>query len=366
MIRSRAAVAGFVTVLAVACGGDNARTADPAMEVAAAVEAPRPKPTAGLDSLRLAQALASAAELPRLRTLVVARHGDILAERHFRGPGLDQPHNIKSVSKSVLSAMIGIAIAEGHLDSADQSIAPFFQRHLTAADDPRKRDISIGHLLSMQSGLESTSGRNYGRWVTSSNWVRHAIQRPLVAEPGTQRIYSTGNFHLLSGLLTQATGQSTWAYARAKLAEPLGISLPRWPADPQGVFFGGNEMRMTPRAMVRFGELFRNGGRYNGQQVVPEEWVHASLAVRSEARRTSEGYGYGWFLSSVRGYPMFYAWGYGGQFIFVVPDLELTVVTTSDPDAQREREHLQGVRRLLSDLIVPAAIAGADSVTSDA
>jgi CubicO group peptidase (beta-lactamase class C family) len=218
----------------------------------------------------------------------------------------------------------------------------------------------------MQSGLESTSGRNYGRWVTSSNWVRHAIQRPLVAEPGTQRIYSTGNSHLLSGLLTQATGQSTWAYTRAKLAEPLGISLPRWPADPQGVFFGGNEMRMTPRAMVRFGELFRNGGRYNGQQVVPEEWVRASLTVRSEARRTSEGYGYGWFLSSVRGYPMFYAWGYGGQFIFVVPDLELTVVTTSDPDVQREREHLQGVRRLLADLIVPAAIAGADSGTNDA
>jgi CubicO group peptidase (beta-lactamase class C family) len=116
-------------------------------------------------------------------------------------------------------------------------------------------------------------------------------------------------------------------------------------------------MRMTPRAMLRFGEMYRNGGRIDDRQVVPETWVRESLTPRSGARR-GEGYGYGWFLSAVHGFPMFYAWGYGGQFIFVIPDLELTVVTTSDPDVLREGEHLRAIRRMLSDGIVPAATRG--------
>jgi CubicO group peptidase (beta-lactamase class C family) len=332
--------------------------AHPATEAAAAVEAPLPPAAMGLDEERIAGALEQAAALPRLRTLLVARHGDILVEEHFRGPGPDQPANIKSVSKSVLSAIVGIAIAEGHLEGPEQTIAPYFQRHLSVSDDPRKRAITVGHLLSMQSGLERTSGALYGRWVSSPDWVRYAFTRPMVADPGGARLYSTGNSHLLSALLTQATGTNTWAYARQKLAEPLGVSLPRWPADPQGIYFGGNEMRMTPRAMVRFGELYRNGGRYEGRQIVPEGWVYESLSPRSSLRRGSEGYGYGWFLSEVRGHPMFYAWGYGGQFIFVIPDLELTVVTTSNPDVEREGEHNRAIRELLRDWIVPAAEAG--------
>jgi CubicO group peptidase (beta-lactamase class C family) len=323
---------------------------------AVAALATPPLPTTGLDSALAASAVERAGAMPRLRTLLVSRHGDMHVEEHFRGPGLDAPANVKSVSKSILSAVAGIAIADGHLTGADQAIAPFFEQYLGGDADPAVRRITVGHLLSMQSGLESTSGRNYGRWVTSPNWVRHALTRPVVTEPGGARLYSTGNSHILSATLTLATGRSTWAYARDRLAAPLGIDLPRWPADPQGVYFGGNEMRISPRAMVRFGELYRNGGRRDGRQIVPEEWVRESLTPRSAARRTAEGYGYGWFLGDVRGHPMFYAWGYGGQFIFVVPTLELTVVTTSDPDVDREREHLQAVRSLLRDYIVPAAL----------
>jgi CubicO group peptidase (beta-lactamase class C family) len=316
----------------------------------------------GLDSLLLAEAVRQGEAMPRLRTLLVARHGELALEHRFRGPALTAPANVKSVSKSVLSAVVGIAIEEGHLGDVAQPVAPFFRRHVPAAaahdgDDPRAR-ITVGHLLSMQSGLESTSGRNYGAWVSSRDWVRYAITRPVVAEPGTARIYSTGNSHLLAAVVTQATGQNLWAYTRSRLAEPLGTTLPRWPADPQGIYFGGNEMRMTPRAMLAFGEMYRNGGRHEGRQIVPHDWVAASLKPQVGARRTGEGYGYGWFISSVRGYPMYYAWGYGGQFIFVVPSLELTVVTTSDPDVVREGDHTRAVRALLSNVIVPAAVHG--------
>ncbi len=333
----------------------------------AAADAARPRaaaplpPTRGLDRALLDTAYARAARLPRLRSLLVARDGEILAERYFRGATAERAANVKSVSKSIVSALVGIAVAEGRLRGPEQPVAPFFPEHLARDPDPRKRAITIGNLLSMQAGLESTSFGNYGAWVGSRDWVRFALARPMVDEPGGRMLYSTGSTHLLSAILTEATGRSTWAYARDALAEPLGIRLPRWPTDPQGIYFGGNEMRMTPQAMVRFGELYRNGGRHEGRQVVPEAWVRASLQPRTRSPWSGDAYGYGWWLSTAGGHPMFYAWGYGGQFIFVVPELRLVVVTTSEPDLPREGDHLDEIRRILRTLIVPAAEEGGET-----
>ena len=333
--------------------------ADSAIDVEPPPESPPPPATIGLDDASMEGAFAEAAEIPRLRTLLVARHGEIMAELHVSGPPPDVPVNIKSVSKSVISALVGIAIDEGHLSGAGQPIAPFFEEYLDPELDRTKRRITIGHLLSMQSGLERTSGDNYGPWVTSSNWVRYAITADVVAEPGGRRLYSTGNSHLISAILTQATGESTWSFARSRLADPLGISLSPWLADPQGIYFGGNDMLMSPRAMVRFGELYRNEGRLEGKQIVPAWWVRDSLSPKTRARRPGEGYGYSWFLSQARGHDMFYAWGYGGQFIFVIPDLELTVVSTADTNVSRGGSHLRNIREILEDWIVPAAEVGA-------
>lgn len=350
---------GTLLLLLVACEAEGpGAPLDGSGEIEQALEAPT-VPTVGLDDDRLTQAFAEAADLPRLHCLVVARHGVIQGEECFRGPGLDEYANVKSVSKSVLSALVGIAIEEGHLEGVDEPIVPYFSGYLQGDTSTARASITVGHLLSMQSGLERTSGSNYGRWVQSPNWVRFAITRPMESQPGTTRSYSTGNSHLLSAILTSATGESTWAYARSVLAEPLGIELPRWLADPQGIYFGGNEMRMTPRAMVRFGELYRNRGRSADEQIVPAAWVEESLAPRARSRFGGGGYGYGWFVTAVNDYPMFYAWGYGGQYIFVVPELELTVVTTSNPVDPRTRGHNQGIMRILREWIVPAAELGA-------
>jgi CubicO group peptidase (beta-lactamase class C family) len=368
MRTQRAAYCLALLALAACSPGDVGAEVDGESAPYAAAEAPAPAhvldvrpstaPSVGLDSATLRAAFARAAELPRLRCLVVGRHGEVVAERCFRGPGLAAAANVKSVSKSIVSALVGVAIAEGKLEGPAQPIAPFFARYLGSAPDERKGRITIGHLLSMQSGLERTSGENYGRWVTSPDWVRFAIGRPMVDEPGGRMLYSTGNTHLLSAILTRATGESTWAFARARLAEPLGIQLPRWPTDPQGIYFGGNEMRLTPRAMFRFGELYRNQGRWEGRQVVPAGWVRESLTPRTRSPWSGEAYGYGWFLGDAGGHPMFFAWGYGGQFVFVVPDLELTVVTTSDPESPREQGHLRAVHALLDEWIVRAAELG--------
>ena len=312
-----------------------------------------------LEPTRLAQAFAEAARLPRLQALVIARHGRIQAERRFRGPSLDTPVNIKSVSKSLISALVGIAIAEGKLEGVDQPIAPFFRRYHEPAD-PRFQRITIGDLLTMRSGLARTSGEGYWPWVSSANWVEHILLKPMLADPGSTMIYSTGNTHLLSVILTEATGMSTYAYARQKLERPLGIRLPAWQRDPQGIYFGGNQMRLSAHALVRVGELYRNGGSYEGQRILPEAWVRDSLTPHTRSIFSNQLYGYGWFLAEASGHPMFFAWGYGGQFIFVIPDLALTVVTTSRPDGPRDFEHLGALFDVLSGPIVQAAVA-ADS-----
>ncbi len=324
-----------------------------------AVAVPAEAPTRGLDSLRLEQAFARAAELPRLRSLLVARHGELLREEYFHGAGPEGRANIKSASKSVLSALFGIAIAEGRLQGLEQPIAPFFERYLGEDADPRKRTITLENLLSMQSGLERTSGRNYGAWVSSSNWVRYAITRPMVSDPGGRMLYSTGSTHLLSAILTEATGKSTLAFAREKLAEPLGIELRPWATDPQGIYFGGNEMRMRPRDLLRFGELYRNGGVWEGRRILSEEWIRQSWTPRTSSRFNGYRYGLGWWMRESGQHAVYFAWGYGGQFVFVLPDLELTVVATSEADAPREGGHLREVHSLLDRWIVPAAEAGA-------
>lgn len=330
----------------------------PAAEAPAAPPAARavaPPPAA--DTLLFAEAERRAVALPRLRGLLVAQDDVVVAERFRPGAGADRPTNIKSASKSVLSALVGIAIAEGHLRGVDQPVAEILPEYFGAGTDPRKRAITIGHLLSMRSGLQSTSFGGYGAWVESRDWVRDALARPMEDEPGGRMIYSTGNTHLLSAVLTRATGTSTHAYAVRALGEPLGIRIPRWQRDPRGIYFGGNDMYLTPRAMLRFGELYRNGGVRAGRQIVPRAWIETSMRPRGTSGYSGFDYGYGWWLRRSGAHDVFFAWGYGGQFIFVVPDLGMTAVFTSVSDEPRDSGHLPAIHEIVDRQLVPAAAA---------
>lgn len=346
--------------------GDDAPPLDAVRVQATSLVDLRAEPASrGMDEALLEAAVAEAASLSRLHNMIVARHGEIVVERHFRGPSPTQAANVKSVSKTLLSAVVGRAVEEGILEGIDQEVAAFFAAELAngaqagnTADDPRRR-ITVGHLLSMSSGLESTSfGSRYGRWVSSPNWVRYALQQSVVHEPGGRLVYSTGDTHLMSAALTRASGRSTHELARELLAEPLSINLPPWPRDPQGIHFGGNDMLVSPRGLLRFGEMYRQGGELDGVRVLSRDWVEESWRIRVRSPRNGDGYGLGWWARSAGGHPVRFAWGYGGQFLFVVPSLELTVVFTSDPWG-RERGHNQRLHRILDDLLVPAAERGA-------
>ncbi len=333
------------------------------LAVLAAAPVPRSAAAEPLDEI-----IVRAGALPGLHGLIVAHDGKTVVGRALRGPGLDAPVNIKSLAKTLMAALVGIAIARGVFAGVDQSIAELLPDRLPLDPDPRLRRVTLGHLLSMQAGLERTSGPNYGAWVTSDDWVRHALSRPFVAEPGGPMLYSTGNSHLLSAALTAASGQSTLALARAWLGQPLGVTIPAWQRDPQGVYFGGNNMALAPTTLLRFGETVRNRGLYGGARVLPAEWIAASWTPRTRSPYTGDAYGYGWFIretsktgaSPPRRRTIYYGWGYGGQMLYLVPDANLTIVVTSDPTAPSGRTgYAAQLHRLVAETIVPAFEAAA-------
>ena len=225
--------------------------------------------------------------------------------------------------------------------------------------DVRKRAITIEDLLTMRSGLQSTSNRYYGAWVQSGNWVQYALDRPLLAEPGTYMDYSTGSSHLLSAILTKATGKSTWQYAQEVLAKPLGFSLAQWPRDPQGIYFGGNDMLMTPRQMVAFGELYLEEGQRLGTPGRPGVVDRGVVRPTTRSRWSDQTYGYGWWARELAGQDVRFAWGFGGQYIFVVPALDLVVVTTSSSTVdESRRSHRRTVFDIVEQLVIEPARAG--------
>ncbi len=310
-----------------------------------------------IDSVRLDRAYARASELVRMRSLLVHWRGQLVRETYFHGATPRTRANIKSASKSVVSALVGIAIAQGHIRGIDQTIGELLPAE-TRGLAPAKRAITVRDLLTMRAGLQSTSFDSYGRWVTSRNWVRSALNQPIVAERGDAgpMIYSTGSTHLLSAILTRATKLSTYEFARRNLGRPLGIDLRPWQRDPQGIYFGGNDMYLTPREMLQIGVLYLNRGAASGKQVIPSAWIDSSYVERTVSPWNGNRYGYGWWTRSAHGVDIRFAWGYGGQFIFVVPALQLVVVATSDADASRYWGHTGALHSVLEDEIIPAVM----------
>jgi CubicO group peptidase (beta-lactamase class C family) len=323
---------------------------------------------------------AAAQTLPRLYSLLVSLRGELLFERYYNGRSRDRLANIKSASKSVISALVGIAVDRRLIPDVQTPIATYFPE-LASDPDARKAEITVEHLLTMRPGLEGTSNRNYGAWVTSRDWVRHALARPMFASPGAEMEYSTGNTHLLSAILTKAAGQTTRQFANEVLATPLGFTLAQWPRDPQGIYFGGNDMLLTPRQMLAFGELYLNEGHVGGEQVLSPRWVQRSCEGVERDRRPGPAfdpdgnvdplrdrhYGYGWWVHQIGDYETCFAWGYGGQYIFVLPELDVVLVATSASDVSDERRaHRRTLFDILERLVMVPMVSEPTSITRNA
>ncbi len=294
--------------------------------------------------------------LDQCRAMVIFREGRQELAEVFRGPAIDRAVPIKSVSKTIVAALAGAAIDRKEIPSVRSTLGELAPKLIPAIADPAVAGITVENLLTMQAGLERTSGRNYGAWVNSRDWVSEALSRPMVARPGTRMLYSTGSSHIMGAVLSALSGKSLLSLARDRLGRPLGIEIPAWTRDPQGRYLGGNEMALTLQGMIRFGELYRNGGRVDGSQVLSEGWVRQSMVPVTRSVFSGLGYGYGWFLGESGGTSYALARGYGGQVICVVPDLALTIAITSDPTRlARSAGYFGDLLNLIDRHIIPAS-----------
>ena len=279
-----------------------------------------------------AAALTRAQSFDQLRSLIVKVDGETRVADAIRGPALERPANIKSVSKSIVAVLTGIAIDNGAIPGVNSTVEDIAPRLLPNNASPGAAKITVEDLVTLRAGLERTSGPNYGSWVSSRNWVANALSRPIVAAPGTRMLYSTGSTHILGALLSEATGESLLTLARLWIGNPLDIEIPAWTRDPQGYYLGGNEMAISPLDLSRFAEMIRQGGSWEGERIVSQDWLNRSFTPVTRSPWSGLGYGYGWFLGTASGHAYALARGYGGQVVAIAPSLNISITITSDPN----------------------------------
>jgi len=283
--------------------------------------------------------------------VVVVRHGHIITEKYYPPYKQDTLHEMYSVTKSVVSALVGIAIQEGYIQSEEDSVLSYFPKRSFENSDPLKTAISIENLLTMSSGLSW----DYQAMISSRDWVQYTLDQPMVSEPGSEFSYNSGNSHVLSAIIQKTSGMTTYDFAQMHLFDPLGISEVRWQKDVDGVYKGGWGMAMTLRDMARLGYLYLSEGAWKGEQVLPVEWIQASQQPYVQVQDPLEPWdvwiGYSWWLHEDG---LYAAHGMKGQFIYVIPENDLVVVITANiPDDEFYRP-----QQLIREYVLPSVRDG--------
>lgn len=284
----------------------------------------------GMDSGALAEGidfLMSNRETYRIHSVVVIRNDHVVLDAGFYPFLPEWGHDIASVTKSVTSTLVGIAIDKGYLDDVDARVLDFFPDYTVANLDPRKRRMTLEHLLTMRSGFEcdpTNSEATLTEMTASADWVQFTLDLPMEDEPGERRVYCSPNVHLLSAILQRATGMGTLEFARLHLFGPLGIRDVMWLTDPQGIHRGWGDLHLRPIDMTKIGFLFLNEGRWRGRQIVSSWWAEEATTGAGQqipGWPVGEGYSYLWYYAP----DYYYASGRGGQLIYVFPEKDLVV-----------------------------------------
>jgi CubicO group peptidase (beta-lactamase class C family) len=283
----------------------------------------------GLDSAVLAEALdyVRSKGIP-LHSFLIVRNGVVVLDAYIYPYAGREPHDIASATKSVTSAATGIAIEQGYIKSVDQTVMPLLL-HAPGDSDPRRRNVSVRHLLTMTSGFDcDTEGgeKALAAMRHSPDWAAFALAIPMRSDPGSLYAYCSCNNHLLSSIITATTGKSLLEFTQKNLFGPLGITDVVWPADPKGRTHGWGDLHLYPHDMARLGLLYLNRGRWGSVQIEPANWVSESSKA-SVTVREGVGYGYSWWINTARP-PIFEAVGRGGQRIAILPKENMVVVFT--------------------------------------
>jgi CubicO group peptidase (beta-lactamase class C family) len=313
-----------------------------------------------------------------IHSLLIARHGQLLVDEYYRGYNAGQLHTLQSVTKSVTSLLVGLAIADGLIASVDQPletlVPPAYREPFRA--DPRKRAIRLRDVLSMTPGLDwdeanppySDSSNVVRLMNRTEDWPAFVLNRPMAHTPGTRFFYNSGSSILLSLILQHATGMRAHWYAERRLFDPLGITPYAWNrhrTHPDHLTHTGGGLYLRPRDLAKIGQLLVDGGRWKGAQVVPDAWIEESTKRRVDRDSVGGAYGYQWWLRFPSAQApahrhaagrVVYAAGYGGQFVFAVPALSLVVVVTGQDLARNQEEGDQMFTAVFEDGVLPAII----------
>lgn len=289
-----------------------------------------------IDAARLSQAYDAARLNHGVKCLLVSRNGVLVGEEYFTNDGRDSLYHVRSVTKTVVSVLFGIAVDRGLIRSLDLTVKEVLGEYVDSMS-AATGSITIRHLLTMSGGFQWEELRtNYdlALWSNSPDKVAHVLRLPIANSPGTQFTYNTAACQLLSAIFKTTTRMSLYDFAVNNLFQPLGMTGPRpWEMDAQGYHYGGYKLSLSPIDMLNIGQLFLNEGQLGGKQIVSAEWVRASTRAQiSTGNAVPYGptYGYLWWSGRYGSYDYYFANGFGGQFIFNVPALRLVVVARSD------------------------------------
>lgn len=284
----------------------------------------------GVDAALLADVDARAVgEVPAISALLAVRHGYLVFERYYNGLMAEDPINVRSVTKSVTSTLAGAALRTGLLSGLDARTGDLIPDRIPADHDPRVEDTTLWQWLTMTSGLQWDAYGDWQRLLEAPDWVAMTLGLPVVGIPGETYVYNTGGSQVLDVIVAEAAGKPLEDYAGEVLFAPLGIRPGGWMRSPQDEVSAGSGLELTARDMAKLGLLYLRGGAWDGQQIITPEYVQQATTWQSAGDSTGgwANYGYQWWVTATNaGYPAYFALGYGGQHIFVVPALDLIVV----------------------------------------
>lgn len=288
-------------------------------------------------------------------SMAIVRNGKLVHEAYSPYCQRNTLHVLASITKSVSSTLIGIAIDKGFIESVDARVIDLLPEFAPAVRDPRFEQITIEHLMTMTSGLEwFEHGSSYNdprnseyRMVESEDWVRFVLSQPVRDPPGEAFLYNTGGIHLLSAIIKSTTGLYANEFAEEHLFHPMGIRAYQWNRDPRGFpCTGGTDggVGLRTRDLAKFGWLFLHDGTWKGKQIVSPRWIAMATRKHQRMPRSRNHYGYNWFSGSKvvdgKSYDYVASFGYGGQNLFLVPELDLIVVFTCALSERNSNVHL--------------------------
>jgi CubicO group peptidase (beta-lactamase class C family) len=307
----------------------------------------------GFDSARMAKGLLDLRQKSvRIHSLMLVRGKSVLMDAYFYPYDGKTPHDLASVTKSMMTTLIGIAVDQGKL-SLDDKVVSFFPGRTIENMDARKESITVRHLATMTSGLACTRARNEAlraQMMSTDDWVGYALNLPMSYDPGTHFQYCNPAIHILSGVLSKATGMSALEYAQQNLFGPLDIRDVRWPADPQGNNRGWGDIHLYPHDLAKIGRVWADGGQWQGKQIVSKQWTEDAVTGQI-ASDSGEDYGYGWWVGVEEQAGEYYADGVGGQRLGVYPFGDLIIVMTGGGMAYDQA--MEPIIAALSDRIDP-------------